>query len=414
MTANWSTPRGPLREAHAHLAQLGRSLSMLDLASCRSRDHMIEELATFSQSVLPGQWVLAHGARPDAWPDPTWPTRRELDTHVPDHPVCAWCFDYHAMVVNTPALESAAPPSSVHHLIERNADGVETGLMLEQAATWMWSVVPDATETERREQLILALRHLSDLGFTEVHDLKSQRWLGGLLSSLKPEERRLNVHLYPLLEELESVLASRSKWESDSVQLAGAKVFVDGTLNSRTAWMLEPFRDGRSEHSCGIAMMTTDEIESAVRFVDARGLPLACHAIGDAAVRAVLDAVEQGRPKTPGFRIEHAELIDSEDVPRFAHLGVIASVQPVHLLSDIEALQRSLPDRTHRVLPLRDLIDAGCSPGELLLFGSDVPIVPADPTQGIQAAVVRGRAGEATRIAPDQSITESEAWQAFA
>jgi predicted amidohydrolase YtcJ len=164
------------------------------------------------------------------------------------------------------------------------------------------------------------------------------------------------------------------------------------------------------------------------------GLGLAVHAIGDAAVRAALDAFEQ-RPdpardrKRPGtgpvpafldsslplLRIEHAEIVDERDVPRFAKLGVVCSVQPCHLLVDVEALQRGLPAKLARVLPLRDLVDSGCQPGRLLWFGSDTPIVRPDPQDSIQAAVHRRRPGDGDihTIAPEQAITEKEAWAAF-
>jgi predicted amidohydrolase YtcJ len=149
---------------------------------------------------------------------------------------------------------------------------------------------------------------------------------------------------------------------------------------------------------------------------DRLGLPVAAHAIGDGAVRAVLDAIEAVRPRTPGFRIEHAEIIDEADIPRFARLGVLCSPQPCHLLADVEALRRYLPHRLDRVLPLRELIDAGCTPGRRLLFGSDVPIVRADPEDGILAATKRRRADmhPSQAIAPAQAITEPEAWACFA
>ncbi|MEO0629983.1 MAG: amidohydrolase family protein, partial [Planctomycetota bacterium] len=139
---------------------------------------------------------------------------------------------------------------------------------------------------------------------------------------------------------------------------------------------------------------------------------LACHAIGDAAVRAVLDAVERVRPPRWTVRIEHAEMIAPSDWPRFAELGVIASVQPCHLLTDIEALSRAVPEMATRVLPLRELIDYGLEPGRTLLFGSDAPIVRPDPEDSIRAAVHRSRP-DSVVIAPEQAISEAEAWACF-
>jgi predicted amidohydrolase YtcJ len=173
-------------------------------------------------------------------------------------------------------------------------------------------------------------------------------------------------------------------------------------------------------------MVTPGELDDAVALCDTLGLHLAVHAIGDGAVRLVLDSIERvsgGVIREPGnrHRIEHAEVIDEADVPRFARLGggVVCSVQPCHLLTDIEVLTRQMPHRLHRVLPLRELIDAGSISGgddRLLWFGSDVPIVRPDPSDSLQAALHRRRVGdpESAAIAPSQSITAEEAWAAFA
>jgi predicted amidohydrolase YtcJ len=163
-------------------------------------------------------------------------------------------------------------------------------------------------------------------------------------------------------------------------------------------------------------------MDDAVRRADAVGLPLAVHAIGDFAVRATLDSFERVRPAALGQRIEHAEIIDAADVPRFAALGVTCSVQPCHLLADVEALYKYVPHRLNRVLPLRELLDSGLIPGHVgldgragLVFGSDVPIVRAEPQDSIQAAVHRRRAGapEHAMIAPRQALSEREAWACF-
>jgi len=179
--------------------------------------------------------------------------------------------------------------------------------------------------------------------------------------------------------------------------------------------MLEPFVDPIAGLACGQAMVEPGELENMVEMVDGLGYPLAAHAIGDGAVRAVLDAIQAKQPGTRGFRIEHAEVIAEQDVARFVELGVIASVQPCHLLTDIEVVKRALGERASRVLPMREMIDAGLTPGELLLFGSDVPIVGADPEDSIQAAVQRRRVdmGEAEALAPEQAISVDEAWACF-
>ncbi len=418
-----ATARPPfgLREAHAHLFQLGRSLGMVELSACRSGGDLLEAFAEARRANPDTRPLLGQGARPESWDTPDWPTLAEFDQATGNTPALAWCFDYHALLANSAMLAMAGidaqTPDPPGGIIQRNADNPDslpTGVVYEAAALHVWNAAPEPNETDRPGLLAAALEALSD--FDELHDLKAPLWLGPVLRQVldghAPDTR---VVLFPLLEDLDATLTTRHEWESDNLRLGGAKIFVDGTLNSRTAWMLHPYADGRPDHPRGTPMMTPGQIEDAVRRCDAAGLPLAAHAIGDGAVRAVLDAIERVEPRTPGFRIEHAEMIDAADVPRFVELGVAASVQPCHLLTDIEALRKALPDHLDRVLPLRELIDAGCVPGRTLLFGSDVPIVRADPEDSILAATTRRRmdmpADEA--IAPAQAITSDEAWAAF-
>ena len=410
-----------LREAHAHLVAHGRSASMVQLASARSAADALERLRAGADVLSPGAWLLGTGARPESWPERGWPVLGELDAAIPDRPVLAWCFDHHAVMVNSLALRATGiedtTPDPAGGVIVRDRAGRPTGELLETAALRAWSAVPEPTLAESRAHLERALADLAALGFVEVHDLKSEWWLGPMLADLDREGRLpIAVHLYPLVDDLPGVAAGRRAWESDRVRLAGGKVFTDGTLNSRTAWMLDPFVDPIPDHPRGTPMMTDGEIDAAIGACERLGLGLAAHAIGDGAVRAVLDAVERVCPRACRVRVEHAEIVDRADVPRFARLGVVCSVQPCHLLTDVEALRRLLPHRLDRVLPLRELIDAGCEPGRLLLFGSDTPIVRPDPADSIQAATARHRTGEPSEaaIAREQAVSEAEAWACFA
>ncbi len=176
--------------------------------------------------------------------------------------------------------------------------------------------------------------------------------------------------------------------------------------------MLDPYTD---TNTVGTPMMSPQEIDDAMLKSKTHNLPVAAHAIGDAAVRAVLDSIERTQCTSMNARIEHAELIHPDDIARFVELGVIVSVQPCHLIPDIEALNTGLGDRLDRVLPLRALIESGCVPGESLIFGSDVPIVRAYHEDSIQAAVHRRRDGmpESEAIGIDQRLTREESLACF-
>jgi predicted amidohydrolase YtcJ len=233
----------------------------------------------------------------------------------------------------------------------------------------------------------------------------------------------LRIELFPLVSDLTAVRHLIQTLSPARVHLAGGKLFADGTLNARTALTINPYADPLPNSPCGVAMVTPRELDDAIRACDALGLPLAVHAIGDGAVRMVLDAHQRVRPRALGQRIEHAELIDPADVPRFAQLAITASLQPCHLLTDVPALTTLLPHALDRVMPIKALIDSGLTPGALVrgvIFGSDAPIVRADPGDSI-AGATRGAASNPgaplvpglETLSPDQAIDERTAWSCF-
>ena len=421
-----------LLDAHAHLALHGRDMTMLRLERCGSCSACLDLIADRAARTPSDAWILATGMRIEAWSEPVAPTRRQLDEAAAGRPVVVWSFDHHMLAASSSALRAGGvdgrTPDPAGGVIQRDTAGNPTGLLLENAAQLVWKAVPEPTAGERRAQVRAAATDFARRGIVEVHDMHAPPWLGPLLAQLDDAgELPVRVLLYVPLDAIEDAAAGADAWRRDRVRLAGAKLFADGTLNSRTAWMLSDYADPLPGCTRGKPMVSPGEIEAAIRRVEALGLTLATHAIGDGAVRAVLDAIEAASesPPTPrgdgpnsalpAHRIEHAEIIDEADVPRFRDLGVICSPQPCHLLTDIEVLRRILPYRLDRVLPLRELLDSGLLPGRDLLFGSDAPIVEPEPQDNITAATLRRRADMPSEaaIAPEQAISETEAWAAM-
>lgn len=415
-----------MREAHAHIASHGRSMEMLDLSGCRSLDECLQTLAKGASDTRQG-WLLAHGARVEAWAEARWPGIDELDGVTRGRACVVMSFDHHSACANSVAMHAAGiragdriEPGGV---VCVDARGTATGLLLEGAASKAWSAAPEPDAAARMRHVESSLRALSALGFACVDDMLSQAWLGPALGEI---ERRgmlaCDVGLYAPALTLGQVANTRAAWESTRVRLRGGKIFVDGTLNSRTAAMLTDYRDPAPGFPRGQALMSVGDVVEAIRRVHevmGDGGELAAHAIGDAAVRTVLDGVEawqkeNGR-ESVRVRVEHAEVVDAADLGRFAKLGVTASLQPCHLLADVEALTRYLPHRLDRVLPIRDLLASGLIPGRSLVFGSDVPIVRADPGDSVRAAVDRRRSEVpvSAAIAPEQAIDEATAWACF-
>ncbi len=406
----------PLREAHAHLPSHGRSLAMLDLSQCTTRREALERVRERAMTAGNDQpWILGIGLRIHGFvDDPTWPTRQELDAIDAARPICLMSFDHHSVVASTAALAAsgielaaADPPGGV---ICRDASGLATGVLLESAAMQVWNRAPQPTLEQWHTLVGLALHDLASHGFTQVHDLLSPLWLGPLLTQLdRAGALPMSVWLYAPLAELDQHVASG--YGSRNVRLAGGKVFADGTLNSKTAWLLEPYRTPLPGLPRGSALLSETQLADAMRQTASHQVGLAVHAIGDGAVRATLDAAKSTGTgglvrDVPALRIEHCELIDPADVPRFAQQRIVASVQPCHLIPDAPVLARELPDQSHRILPLRQLVDSGCTPGDLLWMGSDTPIVRPHPVDSVFASM--------HRTDGQPPLTQDECWRAFA
>lgn len=419
-----SAPTSGLRDAHLHLAEYGESLTLVPLADCRSVAEVC--IAISSAAVISPQdrWVRGVGMRIEALAERRAPTAKELHEAGGGRCVIARSFDHHAMAVSTRVLElagiGAATPDPKGGVIVRSGGerGEPTGLLLESACDLVWRVVPAAGDEEYRGWVVAAIADLSRRGFVEVHDLLSRERLVRVLHTLEREGTLpMHVRLYATPEHFDAVRVACASRASERVRFGGLKLFADGTLNSRTASMLTAFRDPIPGAERGKALLSKDEIATGLMRARAVGAGLAVHAIGDAAVRTVLDAVEScgggtSRAQAPGLdaaRIEHAQFIDEADVPRFPALGVVCSPQPCHLLTDIEAVHRVMPHRAHRAFPWRDVVEgyarAGLDPVDWVWLGSDAPIVPPNPEDNVRAAVLRAREVGGPSVAPEQALT---------
>ena len=447
-------PALALREAHAHLLAYGQSLVTPSLALCTS---LAECLALIRDAAAKaklngrgqGDWLRFAAAHNNNWPEARWPTPAELEAAAGGLPCVVRSFDHHTAVCNVAALDAAGltPGQAVpaNGIVEVNEAGDFTGVLHEQAAKKVWGSGPEPTHEQMRDGLRRALANLAALGFAEVHDMLAPPLLPRLLAELATAGVVLpKVRMYCAPEHADEFVSTQGQWPG-GVVFGGMKLFADGTLSSRTALMVHRYSEPLAGASRGRCMTAPGAIGQTLARCHELGVGLAVHAIGDGAVKMVLDCVERldgqlaGAPRRCRVRIEHAEIVDKPDVTRFVRLKVDCSVQPCHLLCDVESLKRFVPHRLDRVLPLRELLDAGLVPGRLgvdvvagdgqgdeveavcaapagLVFGSDVPIVRAEPEDSVYAAVYRRRAnmsaGEA--LAPGQAISEAEAWKCFA
>jgi predicted amidohydrolase YtcJ len=393
-------------DSHVHFPTWALARRQVRLEGARSLDEALERVARAAREVEPGGWLRGTGWRSGDWSPAVEPTKEALDRVTGDTPTALTARDYHSLWLNSAALARAdgelRAPGGV---VEVDEHGEPTGVLREECAWHFRDAYSLPTEDELAEATREGLKVAAARGVTCVHD--KDGWLGSLrIWQRLRRESGLSLRVWQSLpadrvDELAS-LGIRSGFGDDYLRIGYLKAFMDGTLGSRTARLLD---------GSGVEITSGAELEEIVRRGAAAGLPVAVHAIGDLANREALDAFERTRdawrPLGLRHRIEHAQLLAPEDVPRFAELGVAASVQFSHAPSDRDLADRFWPDATGRAYAYRSLLDAGT----LLVNGSDAPIEELDPLAGLRAGVSR-TLDDRPPWHPEQAVTVQEAVEA--
>ena len=393
-------------DAHVHFPTWALAQRQVRLEGARSLGEAVERIATAIGDVPPGRWLLGLGWRSGDWSPPVEPTKEALDAVSGEVPVALMAKDYHSLWLNSAALARANGELQVPGgVVERGVDGEPTGVLREECAwhfrdTYVRPSVDEMVEASRE-----GVRIANSRGVTAVHD--KDGWLGALAvwQELRAENA-LTLRVWQSLphEQIDKLveLGVRSGLGDDLLRVGYIKAFMDGTLGSRTARLLD---------GSGVQITSREELEDIVRRAARGGLPVAVHAIGDLANKEALDAFEATRdewqPRGLRPRIEHAQLLAEEDIARFAQLGIAASVQFSHAPSDRDVADRHWEGMTQRAYAYRSLVDAGA----LLANGSDAPIEELDPLLGIRAGLLR-TLDEREPWHPEQAVTVEEAFHA--
>jgi predicted amidohydrolase YtcJ len=348
-----------------------------------------------------GTWIRGTGWRSAEWS--TQPTKEALDDVTEGAPAALWSKDYHSLWLNSAALELAGGDLDVHGgVVERDENGDPTGILREESA-WQFRARFDAvSEDEWVEATREGMRLAASRGVVAIHD--KDGWLGAQRIFQRLAEReRMTLRVwqsvpYERLPELEA-LRLRSGIGDEFLRIGYLKAFMDGTLGSQTAWMLD---------GSGVVITSGDELAEVIRRAAHAGWPVGVHAIGDRANREALDAFEATRdewaPLRLRQRIEHSQCLAPEDIARFAAIGVACSVQFSHAPSDRDLADRFWADRIDGTYAFRSLWDTGA----LIANGSDAPVEELDPLAGIRAGVLR-TIDERPGWREDQSLTIEEA-----
>jgi predicted amidohydrolase YtcJ len=415
-------------DCHVHLASLGRSLRQVDLVGTTSWDEIVARVAAAAGDVPAGTWITGRGWDQNDWARTEFPDHAALSAATPQHPVALTRIDGHATVVNAAALAVAgldsrsADPAGGR--IVRRADGSPSGVLVDAAMPLVTRHIPDPEPAERRARMRLALAHASRTGLTGVHDAGLGRADVEDLRALA-QAGELPLRVYGMWDATadaddasaydEALRVGPAAFDpSRRLALRCAKLQMDGALGSRGAALLEPYSDAPDQR--GLPQYTLEAFIARARPLHAAGFQLATHAIGDAANRMVLDAYEQLQRETPRadarHRIEHAQVLSPADIPRFAVLGVLPSMQPTHCTSDMPwAGARLGPERVRGAYAWRSLRATGV----VIPAGSDAPVERIAPLEGVYAAVTRQDAGghPPGGYSPEERLTRSEALRAF-
>ena len=383
-------------DADLHFLAYGISLREIDLAGVATLDEALARVAVRAAETPSGQWLHGRGWDHTLWAGGDFPTRQDLDRVAPDHPVFLPRKCGHVGWANSRALAlagiTADTPDPYGGSIERDPlTGQPTGILKELAMDLMFRLFREPTSEEATAAIRIAMSRAHQAGLVGVQTMEGAGAFRAFQQLQAAGELKLRVLMQIPEDNLDAAIQAglRSGFGNDWLRIGGVKLFSDGALGARTAHMLEPFEGEPTNY--GIPVASSDHLREVVGKASRAGIASFVHAIGDAANRVVLDAIEVSRRAGEGtelrHRIEHAQIVHPTDVPRFPALGVIASMQPIHATQDMLAADALWGKRSAHAYAWRSLLDAGA----VVAFGSDSPVEDLGVMKGIQAAVTRRR-----------------------
>jgi hypothetical protein len=418
-----------ITDAHAHLLGLGTTLQRVNLAGSSSYDEVIGRVKAWAKDVRPGQWIQGRGWDQNRWPTKEFPTHDALSRAFPNNPVVLTRIDGHALLANARAMElahvSASTADPAGGRIIRTSSGAPAGVFVDNAQGLIARAIPAATRADKRKAILVAIAESNRWGLTGVHDPGADAETISIYEELA-RAGDYNLRNYVMLSdpgEPTSASAQRNPYIQHGPQSAlydghlwirAIKLYADGALGSRGAALLAPYSDEPS--NSGLLVSRPEHIRAWADWALRHGFQINVHAIGDRGNRIVLDAFDSALKNFPKadhrFRIEHAQVISQQDIPRFARLGVIPSMQATHQTSDMRwAENRVGPQRIRGAYAWRSLLNTGV----IIPNGTDFPVEEVNPLLTFHAAVTRQDQTNwpAGGWYPEQKMTREEALQSM-
>ncbi|MCS7078903.1 MAG: amidohydrolase [Chloracidobacterium sp.] len=422
-------------DAHCHLFGIGERELTLNLEGTTTREAFLAAVKAQVARTPKGEWVVGRGWIETFWTPPTFPTAAELDAIAPEHPVYLTRADGHASVVNSRALALAGvnektpnPPGG--DILRDRATGKPTGMLIDAAQSLVGRLLPKLSPEDYERAAVAGAQRELSLGWCTIHNAGSSLLETAILRRLC-REGKIKLRIYNAAANRPAEVAALFRSgpiigeANGRFTMRAIKAYMDGALGSRGAALLAPYNDAETS---GLFLTQPDDLRALCRRALRAGIQIETHAIGDRANRQVLDIYEQvfreipaaqRRVRDPRWRIEHAQVLHPDDIPRFAKLGVIASMQPSHAISDLHFAPRRLGlERLAGAYAWRSLLDTGA----VIAGGSDAPVERGEPLIEFYAAVARkdltGFSGEGWH--PEQAVGRLEAlkmltlWPAYA
>lgn len=409
-------------DSHVHFLDGGAGLASVDLRDAKTREEFVARIVQYAASLPAGRWVL-NGNWDHEWWGGELPRKEWIDEATGDTPVFVNRLDGHMALANSAALKLAgidattATPEGGE--IVRDANGEPTGILKDNAMDAVFAAIPAMSSEEKLGAFELAQAHALSLGLTEVHAVSNGPVDATMLDAFRLAHERglMKIRIYALTpindwRKARDLVATDGKGD-DVLRWGGLKGFVDGALGSATAWFYEPFTD--KPESSGFPLVDPETLKTLISDADAAGLKIAVHAIGDRAIDVLIDdmrAVAGADIRSRRFRIEHFQHPTRAAIHNAAESGIIASMQPYHAIDDGRWAEKRIgPERVKTTYAFRSILDAGV----YLSFGSDWPVAPLSPIEGVYAAVTRRTIDGLNPDGwqPQEKITVDEALRAY-
>ena len=417
-------------DAHVHFVIGGQVLANVQLLDASSQALFRERIARFAQLQPAGAWILSGIWDHERWTPAVLPTHQLIDDVTPKNPVFIMRLDGHMGLANALAMKLAGVDRNTKDVsggvIVRDADGNPTGIFKDAAMTLIHRVIPPLSIEQTETAILAAQQEAARNGVTSVQEMADDQddtsgpeHLRALQALEREDQLKVRISVNLRLLDWKNLAGSgmQAGFSDGLIQVGGLKAFADGGLGASTAWLFAPYNDAPT--TSGLA---TDELQhpeqmfTDMKGADKAGLQIAIHAIGDRANRTILDLYQRiekdNGPRDRRLRTEHAQHLTAADIPRFAQLHVIASMQPYHAIDDGRWAEKRLgPERIHYAYDFRSLLDSGA----ILAFGSDWPVAPLKPLMGIYAAVTRRTLDNRNPNGwiPEQKISVAQAVHAY-